>query len=41
MQMFKAYKQLYGKTLDYKSRLDSFKTINIKSSITKEQMSKM
>jgi len=41
MQMFKAYKNLYGKTLNYKSKLDDYKTLSVKSSISNTQMDKM
>jgi len=41
MTMFKAYKKLYSKTLDYKEKLDEFKTLDVRSSITKRQMGQM
>lgn len=41
MTMFKAYNKLYSKTLDYKDKLDGFKTLDVRSSISKNQMNKM
>jgi len=41
MTMFKAYNKLYSKTLDYKEKLDEFKTLDVRSSITKRQMGQM
>jgi hypothetical protein len=41
MQMYKAYKNLYNKVLDYKSKLQEFQSLKIKSSLSRGQMNKM
>lgn len=41
MQMYRAYKVLYDKTLKYKNNLDEYKTLDIKSSISKDDFKSM
>ncbi len=41
MTLFKAYKKLYGKVLTYKDELNQYKSIKLKSKITRSQLNNM
>jgi len=41
MTLYKAYQKLYGKTVEYKSKLDNIRPVRVQSILSREQMARM